>query len=64
MFVLRIAPGAYALAVILCDASSIAAKALKPQFTGIYVLDDLPAHCVRPRTANLDAAYAERLGMP
>lgn len=64
MFVLSIAPGAYALAVILCGASSCATKVLKPRSTGVYAVDALPAHCVKPRTANFDAAYAERLGMP
>lgn len=57
-----ITPGAYALTVIPCRPNSCAVDYQAPlsdfQY-GIRETGTAPADCVRPRTANLDALYAE-----
>ena len=58
-------PGAYALTVMPYFPNSCASKA-SPQFTNkdIGSMDDIPAACVKPRTANLDAEYPAIMLIP
>ena len=58
-----IVPGAYAFTVMLCLPNSCA---LRAPLQSMNVEEDssvngIPAACVRPRTANLDAPYAQAI---
>lgn len=65
LIVVSMKPGEYVLTVMLCCANSAAVeKVARHQHTLGEQVTHLPALCVKPRIANLEALYADKHDIP